>query len=684
MSKKELYEKLIFAIEGQEVNGVIQAIRDGAEVDKEIVDIAYGFLESLEIEYADDKAFYAGCTAKNSDQDYIYRIVSRYAKGQKLDTIINTMFNRKTNPLKSKGEIITPKNKRELIKLMNKKRQYLGDIDISNIKDFSELFTDVIRTDFGGIELWDTNHVVNMNRMFEKFNFSKIKSDSPLFDWISNMDTSNVSDMGYMFSQSIGFNTDIGSWNTSNVLNMSYMFLEAEDFNQDISAWDTSNVLCMVDMFHGAKRFKQNIDNWDVSSINKDYRATNAKKYKFIDHENLCNYALYENCPTKPKWLMLCKKENGKYKPNTKLELILLAKDKNINLADVDISNINDLSLIFLHCERDFSGIESWNTSHVVNMSNMFAYSNMNQDISMWDTSKVAYMDGMFQNTPFNQNINNWNISNVKDLSSMFYCAEDFNQPLDKWDTSRVESMHYMFYRALKFNQDIGLWNTSKVKDMNHMFSNAESFNQNINNWNVSNVKNMNGMFFYTKKFNQPLDKWDTGKVTNMASMFRSSKRFNQNISSWNVSHVKNFSYMFSKTEDFNQPLNGWDITGTTSLNDMFSHAKSFNSPLNEWDTSKIKNMSCMFQLTEKFNQPLSDWDVSNVETMHAMFSGSKSFNQDISSWNIKSIEDLSYFLHKAEAYTYSLKSWRLNAIDVDKYYIVEYTNIEGPTWYEA
>lgn len=607
MGKKELHEKLIFAIECQDVEGVIEAIRDGAEVDKEVIDNAYAFLESLEMEYADDKALYAGRTAKNSNEDYIYRIVTRYAKGQKLDAIINTMFNRKVNPLKSKGETITPKNKRELIKLMNKKRQYLGDIDISNIKDFSELFADVVRTDFGGIELWDTSHVVNMNSMFKKFDFNEIKSDSPLFDWISNLNTSNATDMGHMFAKSIGFNTDIGKWNTSKVLNMSYMFLEATSFNQDISSWDTSNVLCMVHMFDGAKSFKQNIDNWDISSINKDYRKTNAKKYNFIDHKNLCDYALYENCPTKPKWLVPCKKENGKYKPNTKLELIILVNDKNINLGDIDISNINDLSLLFLHCERDFSGIEKWNTSHVENMSHMFAYSNMNNDIGMWDTSKVLYMDGMFQKTPFNQNINNWNISKVKDLSSMFYQAEDFNQPLDKWNT---------------------------------------------------------------------------GKVTNMNSMFRLCKSFNQNISSWNVSQVKNFSYMFRETEDFNQPLNGWDITGATSLANMFSHAKSFNSPLNEWDTSKIKDMSCMFQLTEKFNQPLSDWDVSNVETMHAMFSGSKSFNQDLSSWNLKSIKDLSYFLHNAQAYTYSLKSWRLNKRVVDKYYIVEGTNIKEPSWF--
>ena len=51
--------------------------------------------KDLEQEYWDNKAFYAGCSAKNSPQDYIYRICSRYAKGQKLDTILKSIFDRK-------------------------------------------------------------------------------------------------------------------------------------------------------------------------------------------------------------------------------------------------------------------------------------------------------------------------------------------------------------------------------------------------------------------------------------------------------------------------------------------------------------------------------------------------------------------------------------------------------------
>ena len=60
---------------------------------------------------------------------------------------------------------------------------------------------------------------------------------------IGNWDTSNVTDMRWIFEGASKFNEDIGGWDTSNVTNMSYMFHCAYNFNQDyISKWDTSNV----------------------------------------------------------------------------------------------------------------------------------------------------------------------------------------------------------------------------------------------------------------------------------------------------------------------------------------------------------------------------------------------------------------------------------------------------------
>lgn len=681
MSKSDLQAKLVQAVMDHDVDLVIQAIRDGAEVDSNVICQAESALQDLEIEYADDTALYAGRTAKNSDRDYIYRIVSRYAKGQKLDTIINSMFNRKTNSLKSKGVIITPKNKNELRKLITLKRQYLGDIDISQIKDLSGLFKDmhktktmrldyyddydnvfhydeVCRTDYGGIDRWDTSHVEYMDEMFYGFDFSEISDDSPLFKWISSLDVSNVKDMGYMFADSKDFNVDISDWDTSNVINMSYMFKNASRFNQDIGSWNTSNVLCMVGMFDGAESFKQNIDNWDTSSINKDYRKSNEKMYNFLDPEKLCRYIKFENCPTVPAWIKTPERENDKYIPKTKMELMMLVRDKNVSLADIDISNINDLSVLFLHCNRNFDGLETWDTSHVENMSHMFAFSrNFNHDISMWNTSKVKYMDGMFQETAFNQNINNWDISNVKDISMMFFCAREFNQPLDKWDTSNVESMYCLFLLAEKFNMDINSWNTSKVKNMSRMFQ--------------------------SMSFNKPLNNWNTSKVTNMESMFYNNNAFNQNISSWNVSKVTNFTGMFGEAASFNQPLNDWDISNATSLKSMFFRNKSFNQPLNNWNTSKVKNMHSLFEEAESFNQYIGDWDVSKVTEMSSMFSGAKHFNQDLSNWKPKSIKRLSWFLEDAKSFRYNLNSWDIEKGSVDTYCMLNGTKIPKPKWYE-
>ncbi|AJK51389.1 hypothetical protein MCCG_0420 [Mycoplasma capricolum subsp. capripneumoniae 87001] len=53
-------------------------------------------------------------------------------------------------------------------------------------------------------------------------------------DGIQCWDTSNVTDMNYMFCWAENFNQDISSWNTSNVIDMSSMFCFAESFNQPI------------------------------------------------------------------------------------------------------------------------------------------------------------------------------------------------------------------------------------------------------------------------------------------------------------------------------------------------------------------------------------------------------------------------------------------------------------------
>ncbi|MCW1355327.1 BspA family leucine-rich repeat surface protein [Campylobacter jejuni] len=238
----------------------------------------------------------------------------------------------------------------------------------------------------------------------------------------------------------------------------------------------------------------------------------------------------------------------AKFTPDTKEELKALVEDESIYLGDIDTSKITDMSCLFSWTTRkDFSGIETWNTSNVENMAHMFAgCKTFNQDISSWDVSKVKDMECMLHGCHvFNQNISKWNTSKVTTMEGMFWGCESFDQPLGDWDVSNVENMDSMFARCHSFNQDISDWDVRNVENMYSMFHCCSSFNQDISKWDVSNVENMRGMFEHCASFNQPLGDWDVSKVKYMSYMFIGCRNFNQDLSSWDISNVKNMEDMF-------------------------------------------------------------------------------------------------------------------------------------------
>ncbi|MCV3429832.1 DUF285 domain-containing protein, partial [Campylobacter lari] len=262
--------------------------------------------------------------------------------------------------------------------------------------------------------------------------------------------------------------------------------------------------------------------------------------------------------------------KNYPHTPTTKEQLKDLVSHLSVNLADIDVSNITDMSGLFIKTNRqNFSGIEEWDVSNVTNMGGMFAG------------------------------------------------CENFNQPLENWDVSSVTSMECMFAGCESFNQPLEKWDVSSVKNMRGMFINAKNFNQPLEKWDVSSVASMNGMFAGCENFNRPLEKWDVSSVASMWGMFMSAKSFNQPLEKWDVSGVKNMSYMFS-VYSFNYRYDydkdsKWNIS-SRELN------VSFNQPLNKWNVSNVKEMTYMFYYNKCFNQPLASWDVSRVKDMSNMF----------------------------------------------------------------
>ena len=148
-----------------------------------------------------------------------------------------------------------PQSKDELNSLINNLEISLKDIDVSEITDMSGLFFGTKRTDFDGINEWNTSNVKDMSFMFDN-----CKS----FNHPLNFDTSNVTDMSGMFFNCENFNQSL-NFNTINVTDMSYMFSGCKKFNQQLN-FNTSKVQDISYMFFECYKFNQQL-NFDTSNL---------------------------------------------------------------------------------------------------------------------------------------------------------------------------------------------------------------------------------------------------------------------------------------------------------------------------------------------------------------------------------------------------------------------------------
>ncbi len=134
----------------------------------------------------------------------------------------------------------------------------IGHWNTSNVTDMSFMFSQATFFDrpIGG---WNTGNVTSFRDMFSL----ALSFDQPLDSW----DTSNANNMRSMFEMAGNFNQPINSWVVDSVLDMSYMFRGAESFDRPLNNWNTSSVLNMTWMFRGATFFNQDLSCWDVEHL---------------------------------------------------------------------------------------------------------------------------------------------------------------------------------------------------------------------------------------------------------------------------------------------------------------------------------------------------------------------------------------------------------------------------------
>ena len=290
------------------------------------------------------------------------------------------------------------------------------------------------------------------------------------------------------------------------------------------------------------------------------------------------------------------------------------------DVTKLDVSQVEDMEYMFqlagYYPETvEFIGLDSWDTSNVIDMNHLFhetafKATSFSIDLSKWDTSSVTDMSVMFRQ--IGDYATTWSIG---DLSTKIVTRED-GTTYTAWDVSNVTNMSYVFAGACERASVCNLGN--------------------LESWNTSSVTNMRGLLAYTgysaTTFNiGDLSSWDTSNVTNMQSMFQmagySATTFNiGNLSSWNTSNVTDMRWMFQKT--------GYTAT-TFNIGD-----------LSKWDTGNVTNMRTMFSFAgytaTTFNiGDLSNWNTSNVTDMAYMFEKagySATYSLDLSSWNVNKV----------------------------------------------
>ena len=251
---------------------------------------------------------------------------------------------------------------------------------------------------------------------------------------ISNFDTRNWKDMGYLFSGCKSLRElDLSSFDTSNVTNMSNMFNGCSGLTSlDVSDFDTSKVTSMGSMFSGCSGLTSlDVSNFDTSKVTS-------------------MGSMFSGC----------------------------SGLTSLDVSSFDTSNVTNMYEMFSDCYKLTNlDVSSFDTSKVTNMSYMFYNCDKltNLDVSNFDTSKVTDMSRMFSSCKVltNIDVSNFDTSNVTNMSRMFYyCSQLTSLDVSNFDTSNVTNMSEMFGRCSVLTTIYASSNfaTTKVSSSNSMF----------------------------------------------------------------------------------------------------------------------------------------------------------------------------------------------------------------------
>ena len=247
---------------------------------------------------------------------------------------------------------------------------------------------------------------------------------------VTKLNTSNVTNMSYMFAFNAATELDLSNFDTSKVTDMSMMFaLDANLTKLNISSFNTSKVTTMQSMFALCQRLGTlDLRHFDVSKV------TNMS-------------AMFSQSTL-----------------------------TSINTTGWNTANVTDMSAMFMNTSIPTVDLRHFNTSKVTTMYNMFQFNDetTSYNLSGWNTSNVTTMENMFawNDNVKTINLTGWNTSKVTNMAFMFRDTLSLTTlDLSSFNTINVTTMNNMFAYSNVGTLNLGSnFNTKNTTDLTDMF----------------------------------------------------------------------------------------------------------------------------------------------------------------------------------------------------------------------
>ena len=489
-----------------------------------------------------------------------------------------------------------------------------------------------------------------------------------------NLDTSAITDVGWMFSSCPKLATVEGSgtWTLENCDFFAYMFgyhgtnaslkntalkhidLSGVDSSKgtnffrmfeecnaleevDFSNWDFSNAVNSDNIFYNCKALKKivlpesatKLNTDGINSVSANWIKNDTEKVYYTALNAAGTYEKYVNDVTL--------KVNGNAENNIVIYLTAAQPEKAMPTIDTDPDTNKPIV-----CWKDANGLV------------------YDKDIINSNTPKELFASYEYepQTAVYGEDLYLMIYSNANSKYTFVY--QKGNTPDPEYGT---------FVEAIKFRTDTGntLFFGMKVKENGQqqgLYATRLVIKDNLTNLPATNLR----FSLASNAYCEHLERIDTTPINSLYRAFSSLQNVHglDGMAQWNTENVTRMDQIFenAKFETTDIPnLGNWDTSKVTTLYSAFYRASGSMEFAKNWNTSNVTNMENIFYETTLDKLEVANWNTSNVTTLRYAFK-SYTADTDISelvNWDTSNVEDMSYmFAYATTGNIEPIRNWSL------------------------